>query len=50
MKIIIIILIADAIISTVLGIVNVVLKKDIDKTISECADELRKAVYEKDKD
>ena len=50
MKIIIIILIADAVISTVLGIANAVIKKDIDKTISECVGELRKEVYGKDKD
>lgn len=50
MKIIIIILIIDAVVSTVLGVANALLKRDIDKAISECADELRKAVYEKDKD
>ena len=44
MKVIIIILIADAVINAILGIANAVIKKDIDNTISECADELRKSM------
>ena len=48
MKAIIIILIIDAVISTILGIANAVIKKDIDRTISECAHELRKSMYEND--
>ena len=48
MKVIIIVLIADVVISTILGVVNAVIKKDIDKTLSDCAHELRKSMYEKD--
>lgn len=48
MKVLIIVLIADAVISTILGIVNAVIKKDIDKTLSDCAHELRKQMGEKD--
>ena len=48
MKVIIIVLIGDAVISTILGIANVIIKKDIDKTLSDCAHELRKSMYEKD--
>jgi hypothetical protein len=48
MKVIIIVLIADAVISTILGIANVIIKKNIDKTLSDCAHELRKSIREKD--
>ena len=48
MKAIIIILVIDAVISTIIGVANAVIKKDIDRTISECAHELRKSMYEND--
>ena len=48
MKIIVIILIADAVISTVLNIINAILQKDIDETISDYANKLREEIHKDD--